>query len=43
MASKQEEMYQGLIELLGLLLVLPLCTLAAVFIYARQNSKRVFI
>ena len=32
-----------MIELLGLLLVLPLCTLAAVFLYVRQNSKRVFI
>lgn len=42
-ASKQGKMDQGLIELLDLLLVLPLCTLAAVFLYVRQNSKRVFI
>lgn len=34
---------QGVIELVGVLLALPLCTLAGAFLYIRQNAKRVFI
>lgn len=34
---------RSLVELVGALFALPLCTIAGVFLYARQNARRIFI